>query len=287
MAFHGRPNRPGHFRVMHRSVNANPAFPCHFLHDSKFTIRLLKMYPLSLFPQHRKSDTRNGHNPPKSHCYRIILYLVPLLVTTLILFATLKSWHPQHPFSHNSKTSSLTHAATPFPSCGSSPAEARSRGCHFDILSFAWQTPECFDAKLMDSFLAFGNWTFYAEPNRTAETVDLETALRGESSLFVDWKYHVTHCTFMWMQMHRAYAVRGYIDSHLDSYAHTMHCRWTLLERDTAPETVNVVANLKYPVCRKVGGEEWKGAVAKGFELEGFQGQEIHGEHQEHRGYRL
>ncbi|KAJ4288265.1 hypothetical protein N0V88_007455 [Collariella sp. IMI 366227] len=144
-------------------------------------------------------------------------------------------------------------------SCGSTPTEAKSRGCRFDILSFAWQTPECYDDELMQDFLRYSNWQLYAHPNRTDEVVDLAIALEGQKTLYVDWKYHITHCAFMWRQMHRAYALRGYIDSHLENYKHTLHCQWVLIEANVPLERVNVVAAVKYPQCRKIGGGDgWK-----------------------------
>ncbi|KAK0609432.1 hypothetical protein B0T14DRAFT_531946 [Immersiella caudata] len=200
----------------------------------------------------------HGDNQEKksSLLYRVARCLLPFLATALVLFPILRSWHNGNLSSCNFSNSGSSSPPPVHNSCGSAPSEARSRGCHFDILSFAWQTHECFDAELMDTFIAYDNWTFYTQPNRTSETVDLGTALKGEMSLFVDWKYHVTHCTFMWMQMHRAYGVRGWIDSHLDSYAHTMHCRWALLETGTKMEEVNVVAAVKYPRCRRATSGE-------------------------------
>ncbi|KAK4446248.1 hypothetical protein QBC34DRAFT_331742, partial [Podospora aff. communis PSN243] len=191
-----------------------------------------------------------GNNPNKqpSLLLRLSLYLLPLLTTTLTLFLVLKSWSiPNIDLPTSTSPPSPVHT-----SCGTTPDEARSRGCHFDILSFAWQTHECYDAELMDDFMAYDNWTFYTQPNRTSKTVSLTDALKGDVSLFVDWKYHVVHCTFMWMQMHRAFVIKGWIDSHLDSYAHTKHCRWALLEKETKMEEVNVVAKVKYPACRRV-----------------------------------
>ena len=59
--------------------------------------------------------------------------------------------------------------------------------------------------------------------------------------------------------MHRAYRVRGFVDSHLDAYKHTLHCQGVLLERGVPGGVVNVVAEVKYPECREVGGRVWKG----------------------------
>jgi hypothetical protein len=52
--------------------------------------------------------------------------------------------------------------------------------------------------------------------------------------------------------------LRGYIDSHLDSYRHTLHCQRVLLTDNMGArpmKTVNVVAELKYPECKQVGME--------------------------------
>ncbi|KAK4247437.1 hypothetical protein C7999DRAFT_14517 [Corynascus novoguineensis] len=188
----------------------------------------------------------------------VIIYLIPIFATSLAIWAVLHIWRiqllPSRFHYQQRATSASDHRWT---TCGSTPEEAESRGCRFDILSFAWQTPECYDDELMEDFLKYGTWQFYAYPNRTDVVVNSSTALKGYRSLYVDWEYHVTHCTFTWRQMHRAYAERGYIDSHLDSYKHTLHCQWVLTNRKTRLGMVNVVAEIKYPECKKI--EELRG----------------------------
>ncbi|KAL2263972.1 hypothetical protein VTK26DRAFT_3966 [Humicola hyalothermophila] len=211
--------------------------------------------------------------------YHLALCLLSVLTAFLALWAVLYAWTLDVlPASiHNNRATPDSPPVNT--NCGSSPSEARRRGCRFDILSFAWQTPECYDAELMEEFIGYDNWTFYTHPFSSTstsgtdggisdsnsgnppsttdaefgtDTVDISTALEGERTLYVDWKYHVVHCTFMWRQMHRAYTVRGYIDSHLDDYRHTLHCQLTLLDRETPLGSVVVVAELKYPDCRKI-----------------------------------
>lgn len=140
-----------------------------------------------------------------------------------------------------------------YTNCGNSPSEARQRGCSFDLLSFSWQTPECYDAEVMTAFLAHPSqpWVYYVSPSGN-ETVAPEIVAQGETVAYVNWEYHVVHCTYMWMQMHRAYAERGFIDSHVDSWAHTRHCQMVILEKSITPDTVSVVGNLRYPECRRV-----------------------------------
>ncbi|KAH8693684.1 hypothetical protein BGW36DRAFT_383520 [Talaromyces proteolyticus] len=140
-----------------------------------------------------------------------------------------------------------------YSNCGDSPSEARKRNCSFDLLSFSWQTQECFDSEVINSFLAHPSrpWVYYTSPSAN-ETVAPEVVAQGETVAYVTWEYHVVHCTYMWMQMHRAYAERGFIDSHVDSWAHTRHCQVVSLEKSFTPETVNVEGKLRYPECRRV-----------------------------------
>ncbi|KAK4501091.1 hypothetical protein PRZ48_006897 [Zasmidium cellare] len=140
-------------------------------------------------------------------------------------------------------------------SCGNDSATARSRGCSFDLISFAWQTPECYDDELVSEFVFWkGNWSFYSNVNLT-EPVDQFVAMQGETQLYVPWEYHIVHCTFMWRQMHRAYE-RGWIDAHLGNYNHTLHCQQMILMNPEEAKTKTTGARLIYPECIKVHGKQ-------------------------------
>jgi hypothetical protein len=220
-------------------------------------------------PYEGRYQSRGDKRLPSRAHHLIALCLLPLLTTFLALWAVLRTWHIQlspsisHHHNYHQHPKAQTHRWT---TCGTTPAIARARNCRFDILSFAWQTPECYDDELMTAFLQHHPWQFYAHPNRTDEVVSLDVALQGEQTLYVDWEYHVAHCTFMWRQMHRAYALRGFVDSHLDAYKHTLHCQGVLLKKGVPGGTVNVVAAVKYPDCREVGATGW---MSRG-ELEAF-----------------
>ena len=136
-------------------------------------------------------------------------------------------------------------------SCGRTPTQARNRGCSFDLISFAWQTPECYDSDLVSKFAAWDAWNFYTERHGNI-TRPQEEVLRGEQSLWVSWQYHEVHCTFMWRQMHRAYE-KGWIDAHLRAYNHTLHCQKILLTKGISPEEVFTRAEVIYPLCERVG----------------------------------
>lgn len=138
-------------------------------------------------------------------------------------------------------------------SCGNDSATARSRGCSFDLISFAWQTPECYDGELVSEFASWnGSWTYYADRNFT-QIVDQDVAMRGERKLYVEWSYHLVHCTFMWRQMHRAYE-RGWIDAHLGNYNHTLHCGQMILMDPEETQHTKTAARLIYPECLRTGG---------------------------------
>lgn len=140
---------------------------------------------------------------------------------------------------------------TVWASCGDTAEEARARGCTFDVMSFAWQTPECYDAALVEEFIGWETWDFYDWEDDSI-SVPFHTIMRGEQSAWVSWQYHLVHCTFMWRQMHRAYE-RGWIDSHLDKYNHTVHCQDVLLHplRLNYSE-IGAGAPLRFPTCRRV-----------------------------------
>lgn len=138
--------------------------------------------------------------------------------------------------------------------CGTTPSEARSRGCPFDILSFAWQTPDCYDHDNTEAFRTHnGTWSYFADIQGTRSRPE-EEAMAGGLQTFVTAEYHFTHCTYMWRQLHRAYTIRGYIDDHLDNWNHTLHCQRLLLARPTwQMADVNTVGRIIYPKCRRIG----------------------------------
>jgi hypothetical protein len=138
--------------------------------------------------------------------------------------------------------------------CGTDPATARSRDCHFDILSFAWQTPQCFDRETSEAFRTHnGTWSYFSDFQGTTPRSEAE-AMSGESTTFTTVDFHRVHCTYMWRQLHRAYAVLGYIDEHLANWNHTLHCQQVLLleQEKSDREEVRTVGQVIYPRCRKL-----------------------------------
>jgi hypothetical protein len=203
------------------------------------------MSPKSNLPYKPISQDENdqiAEPPPKPLQYdktRLIwpvfgLFLFLTIATTVILALLSRSHRPT------------------WESCGSDPATARARGCTFDLISFAWQTPECYDASLVADFADWETWTYYTEEGgeRSNTTVAQEVVLLGEQNMWITWHFHLVHCTFIWRQMHRAFE-RGWIDSHADNYNHTKHCQKALL-RGTGYDEDFTRAPVIYPVCRQL-----------------------------------
>jgi len=142
--------------------------------------------------------------------------------------------------------------------CGSTPAEARSRGCRFDVMSFSWLPSRCYDAELAQAFDEVHEWEWFVDGNRTQPVAHAEV-MKGEyTGLFVNWEYHLRHCTAMWKKLHRALLRGGSgerggmqaIDGYIANYAHTEHCELILLgDRAIAFETFNTRIQLKFPDC--------------------------------------
>ncbi|KAL5358892.1 hypothetical protein BJX96DRAFT_147421 [Aspergillus floccosus] len=110
--------------------------------------------------------------------------------------------------------------------CGSTPAEARAAGCHFDMTTFTWVPPACFDEGLMNELLGLRNWTWHRDAEGK-HPVDEAFARSGDYEfLYTSMRYHVMHCVYVMKKLHRSLLsgdVR-HIDGYMASTHHTDHC---------------------------------------------------------------
>jgi hypothetical protein len=139
--------------------------------------------------------------------------------------------------------------------CGSSPTEAQSHGCVFDLLSFAWQAPECYDSDTIAEFEAATHWTYYADEAGTVPVPQDEVAL-GLRSVHVRWEFHLVHCMFMRRQMLRAVLDGRHLDGHVAAYGHTVHCGTALLDEDTPLGNLGTTTPVILPACKPI--EVWR-----------------------------
>lgn len=137
--------------------------------------------------------------------------------------------------------------------CGEDAAEARARGCRFDVMGFLWLPEQCYDQELIDEFVAMREWRFFTDKNKT-ELVSMEQAKTGEYPiLYVSHEYHVRHCTLIWRKMHRALLAPdglASVDGYMGNYGHTMHCEHMLIDwKDRPLELINTGLVRQFPSC--------------------------------------
>ena len=125
--------------------------------------------------------------------------------------------------------------------CGNSTEEARALGCIYERVTMSWVPPACYDATLDDEWNHFGNWSLFDDPSATIP-LSVEQVKSGEyEMLYTDVEWHLSHCTYAWKKMHRAFSEKRPLDSPTWKYAHTEHCSRLLLAglpRDRRSTTV-------------------------------------------------
>ena len=137
----------------------------------------------------------------------------------------------------------------PARSCGSSSAEAIEHGCQFDPTSFSWLHRDCYDTDLVEQFLSYEFWEWFEDEDATVP-IERQDVLEGKHKyLYVSWKYHLTHCTFMWKKLHRALLRRGAIDNYIGDLGHTEHCSRMLLTDGMNRTSTNTIIRRKFTTC--------------------------------------
>ncbi|KAG9243661.1 hypothetical protein BJ878DRAFT_509788 [Calycina marina] len=193
----------------------------------------------------------------------LVLIIFAIVVTFLTVSAAVETAllrQAQHkPANVTASSSTLPSGSEQqrYTTCGHSPAEARARGCSFDISSFAWLTPECYDDALTQEFKKWSNWTWYRneEPSDDDPQISFEEAMAWETDAWADWGMHLVHCTFMWRLQHLSME-KGWTGIHVVNYNHTKHCQQVLLMDPVENRDIRTSAAVVYPRCIKVGMEE-------------------------------
>ena len=110
--------------------------------------------------------------------------------------------------------------------CGNTPAEARVKGCVFDMLTMAWTPAECTDLALTEEFLHEGDFKYYKDKEGKQE-VTLASLRSGdwEGDLWTTTRYHQIHCMYVWTRIHFATLGGPPVDTLLGSVVHTEHCQ--------------------------------------------------------------
>ncbi|KAJ4362344.1 hypothetical protein N0V83_010437 [Neocucurbitaria cava] len=188
-------------------------------------------------------------NPPRKRIHHILI--LTLVATTIFLI----------PIAYLSASTWTTSSRLQqYDQCGTSAAEARSRGCVFEATGFTWLPPSCHDAETETEFLAYvadHDLKLYHDYNYTRE-VSAEEVARGDGDgYFVREGYHLAHCLFLFKKLHRAYANKRVIDGYIISLNHTEHCVEQSLsvgrDKDYRKDVIQF-SYTKWPYCGRPGG---------------------------------
>lgn len=136
--------------------------------------------------------------------------------------------------------------------CGSTPEEAKQLGCRFDMFSFAYYAPGCFNRAHHDDFVSMHaheiEW-FTPEPDK--RRVPTEIVLQGtherldtESTYFQD-----LHCTYEWRRLIRALAEKRPLDKKISELEHAQHCSKRFLRKNQTDVISYTHAGINYEVC--------------------------------------
>ncbi|EKG09351.1 hypothetical protein MPH_13617 [Macrophomina phaseolina MS6] len=153
--------------------------------------------------------------------------------------------------------------------CGNTPAEARARGCRFEVHDMAWVPAACYDAELEDNTDAFAVWAADSEGSRFYDKAEV---MQGTLPyVFVPTKHHYAHCSLTWKKYQRAVMFGWPMDNFTASYGellheiifylmsynqvdlllkgHKSHCAERVLGWDSDPTFLGTKVVLKFPEC--------------------------------------
>jgi hypothetical protein len=132
--------------------------------------------------------------------------------------------------------------------CGQTAAEALEKGCIFDIMSMAWQSPECYDPDLAEEFADLGPWIFYSSQDGRQILPYKQVSQTGQIS-WTTRRYFVQHCVYGWKAMHRAWQRGWRMDSNLASIEHTELCARVLQNTSVPLEEITTRIHVDFPSC--------------------------------------
>jgi hypothetical protein len=152
--------------------------------------------------------------------------------------------------------------------CGSSPEEARARGCRFESHNFAWTPSECYDEEL-NALWDSKTW-LYSRDNQGTSLISQHEILQGD----IKWAYvtlnqHMSHCVLIWQKYQRAVILNRPADNWTTSFQHTNHCGQLLVQWDLNHSDFNSILYTKYVSCshtwKKASGQDkWNAHIGGG-----------------------
>lgn len=120
--------------------------------------------------------------------------------------------------------------------CGISAQEAIDRGCLWDIMSFGWIHPSCYDKEESDRWAAkYGPFEWYVDDGQPVD--EKEQPLNGtltqplsldeipfSQAVWTTQGYHVMHCLYLLKMVHVAALHDAPVSNEAVNLGHTDHC---------------------------------------------------------------
>lgn len=145
-------------------------------------------------------------------------------------------------------------------SCGWNYTMAIANNCKFQLWSYSWVPPDCFDKELDDDFLALQaqeDWDYYSSILPPIK-VPLESVLKGNrNDLMSTWGQHFWHCAFYQRKFFRVVEENGgdripalkMTNRDLDEH-HGIHCQEWISNPNKYPwDKININLTVGYHFC--------------------------------------
>lgn len=166
-----------------------------------------------------------AHRTRRFHSLIIFLLLATSGVIAVIFIGIFaKSQGPHHHFRPLNASANPGESFTESIDCGRTAAEARERGCIFDLMLSTWIHESCSDRELMNKYLLEGNYTYYYDENMEHQMPE-EEVWRGEyRTIWTQAEFHFRHCVYLMDMQLRSYKTGRPIEVSIYNFGHTDHC---------------------------------------------------------------
>jgi len=204
-----------------------------------------KLLPISTDPSLEQQPSPVAKPNIKRFAFQIVVIVLLFSAAFAAVLAAVLSF---------SQLSTSKVASTEQISCGSSIAEARGRGCTFDILSMSWLRESCprDEADAFVRYPADEPWRYFRHQNATGEIDETDLSGLGGGVWWAKQKEHMAHCAFMLLRLHAVLERGERPDGLTGSLKHSKHCVMMLLEAskwDPENDIINTPGTVAFGVC--------------------------------------
>ncbi|KIX96535.1 uncharacterized protein Z520_07801 [Fonsecaea multimorphosa CBS 102226] len=166
-------------------------------------------------------------NPWRSDRAKILSMVVVIASVVVLVSLGLRFIIAESATRSNNNAATLSSSSQ---DCGSTRDSALTRGCVFDIVTFAWVAPACHDRELSAEFGSLRAWGWFLDQNSTQAVPQSEVEDGRFDVVYVSRAQLAYRCVYMWRKLHRAILRRGPLDSFVAQYNTTEYCGRMLLD---------------------------------------------------------